>query len=180
LLSDIQKPFVEVRTLVPQVVKTALFAMIVSIFAASSARSDDSQKTLAAIKAALPDSIALAGKVVYVDFWASWCAPCRRSFPWMKTLQAKYADKGLQIITVNVDRDAEAAKTFLAETKAPFKVIYDARGELAKRFELEAMPTSYIFGRDGGYREFHRGFNPKDTLRIEESIKKLLAEKAGK
>ncbi len=163
-----------------QVVKIGLYAVITLVFLTPSARSEDNQKSLAAIKAALPDSIELTGKVVYVDFWASWCAPCRRSFPWMKTLQTKYADKGLQIITVNVDRDAEAAKTFLAETKAPFKVIYDARGELAKLFELQAMPTSYVFGRDGNFRESHRGFNPKDTLKIEESIKALLAEKAGK
>lgn len=163
-----------------QVVKIGLYAVMALVFLTPSARSEDNQKSLAAIKAALPDSIELTGKVVYVDFWASWCAPCRRSFPWMKTLQAKYADKGLQIITVNVDRDAEAAKTFLAETKAPFKVIYDARGELAKLFELQAMPSSYVFGRDGKFRESHRGFNPKDTLKTEESIKALLAEKAGK
>ncbi len=166
--------------MVPQVVKTALVVLIVLIFAAPTVRPDDSQKTLAAIKSALPDSISLTGKVVYVDFWASWCAPCRRSFPWMKSLQAKYADKGLQIITVNVDRDAQAAKLFLAETKAPFTVIYDARGDLAKRFGLEAMPTSFVFGRDGSYRESHRGFNPKDTMKIEDSIKALLAEKVGK
>jgi cytochrome c biogenesis protein CcmG, thiol:disulfide interchange protein DsbE len=154
--------------------------LVVILCLAGETQAGGSPKSLAAIKAAVGDSSALSGKVVYVDFWASWCAPCRKSFPWMKQLQSRYADKGLQIVAVSVDKETKLAKEFLAENKAAFSVVYDSTGALAKQFELEAMPTSFVFGRDGTFRDSHRGFNLSDTLKIEKLIKTLLEEKSGK
>jgi len=138
------------------------------------------QRSLQPIKTALPDSAVIAGKVVYVDFWASWCVPCRQSFPWMKRLQERYRDQGLRIVAVTVDKEIPAARQFLKETGAEFTVIYDSTGTLAKAFDLKAMPTSFIFGRDGRYDSQHRGFVPKDTTAIEATLKNLLAQKAPK
>ena len=70
----------------------------------------------------------LRGQVVYVDFWASWCGPCKRSFPWMNELQQRYGDKGFTVVAVNVDKKAEDAERFLAQTPARFTVVYDAPG----------------------------------------------------
>ena len=98
------------------------------------------------------------GKVVVLDFWASWCAPCRRSFPWWNTMHAKYADEGLVIIGVNLDSKSDAAMAFLEEYPANFKIYYDVDKKLAREFGVQAMPSSYIIGRDGEIHAKHFGF----------------------
>jgi len=101
------------------------------------------------------------GKVVVLDFWASWCAPCRRSFPWWNKMHAKYADEGLVIIGVNLDNDPESALAFLEEYPADFNIYYDTNKELAKKFGVQAMPSSYIVDRDGEIYAKHFGFKVK-------------------
>ncbi len=101
------------------------------------------------------------GKVVVLDFWASWCVPCRRSFPWMNAMQEKYADDGLVIIAGNVDTDPAAASAFLEEYPAQFRIIYDADAELAREYGVVAMPSSYIFDRSGALITRHMGFKVK-------------------
>ena len=101
------------------------------------------------------------GKVVVLDFWASWCVPCRRSFPWMNSMQDKYADQGLVIIGVNLDAVDADAQAFLRETPADFQIISDPDGLLAREHDVIAMPTSYIFDRDGNLVTRHLGFKVK-------------------
>jgi len=102
-----------------------------------------------------------AGKVVVVDFWASWCVPCRRSFPWMNEMHEKYAEAGLVIIAVNVDRERENADIFLAKYPASFQIFYDPTAALAKEYEVQVMPTSFVIGRAGEIVEQHAGFKVK-------------------
>jgi cytochrome c biogenesis protein CcmG, thiol:disulfide interchange protein DsbE len=118
---------------------------------------------------------ALKGKVVYVDFWASWCKPCKQSFPFLNELQAKYQARGLQVVGINVDAKREDADAFLAETPAQFAVGFDAKGESAKRFDVKAMPSSVIVGRDGKVVAVHRGFRAEDR----EEIERLVASALG-
>jgi len=101
------------------------------------------------------------GKVVLLDFWASWCVPCRRSFPWMNNMQEKYGDEGLVIIGVNMDSDAEDRDKFLQEYPARFQIINDPDGGLASAHEVVAMPSSYIFDRNGEFVTRHLGFKVK-------------------
>ena len=101
------------------------------------------------------------GKVVVLDFWASWCVPCRRSFPWMNEMQKKYGADGLVIIGVNMDSDASEAEVFLRDYPAEFKIVYDSSGDLARQFDVIAMPSSYIIGRDGEQVARHLGFKVK-------------------
>ena len=101
------------------------------------------------------------GKVVLLDFWASWCVPCRRSFPWMNEMQQKYGDSGLVIIAVNMDGEAGAAQEFLDDYPAKFKIIYDPEGNLGKEYGVVAMPSSYVIGRDGDQVARHLGFKVK-------------------
>ena len=101
------------------------------------------------------------GKVVVLDFWASWCVPCRRSFPWMNTMQEKYGDDGLVIIGVNLDANYADAEAFLRETPAQFRIISDPDGTLAREHDVIAMPTSYIFDRNGKLVTRHLGFKVK-------------------
>lgn len=137
-------------------------------------------ETIAAVDSALADSTTLTGKVVYVDFWASWCVPCRKSYPWMRELAAKYHDRGFEVVTVNVDKDKALADKFLAEVKTALPVIYDPKGGLAKLYELKVMPTSFIYGRDGALKATHEGFHPSDGAELESFIENLLKESPAK
>jgi thiol-disulfide isomerase/thioredoxin len=113
---------------------------------------------------------ALKGKVVYLDFWASWCGPCRQSFPWMNEMQAKYAAKGLQIVAVNVDAKREDADKFLAEVPAAFGVAFDAQGDTPKRYAIKGMPTSLLIGPDGKVISVHAGFKGAERKELEDAI----------
>lgn len=107
------------------------------------------------------DLAAHMGKVVVVDFWASWCVPCRRSFPWLNAMHDKYGDDGLVIIGVNLDEAREEAEAFLAEYPPKFEIWYDDSRALAREFDVMAMPMSYVIGRDGQRVARHFGFKVK-------------------
>lgn len=117
------------------------------------------------------------GKVVVVDFWASWCVPCRRSIPWLNAMQGKYADEGLVVIGVNVDAERNAAQRFLAETPARFSIVYDAAGRLPKEYGVMAMPSSYIFDRAGKLVAKHLGFQNSKRDEYEHLLRELLKGK---
>jgi thiol-disulfide isomerase/thioredoxin len=123
-----------------------------------------------------PVSLAsLKGKVVYVDFWASWCGPCKQSFPWMNEMQAKYGSKGLQIVAVNVDAKREDADRFLTEIPANFTVAFDAKGDSPKRYQIKGMPSSVLVGPDGQVIRVHAGFRPDERRAQEDAIVAALA-----
>jgi len=117
------------------------------------------------------------GNVVVLDFWASWCGPCRRSFPWLNQMQARYGQEGLVIIGVNVDASREDAKVFLAEYPADFRINFDTEGVLATAYGVEAMPSSYVIGRDGELRASHRGFRVRQQAEYEAILVEALGEK---
>jgi thiol-disulfide isomerase/thioredoxin len=123
---------------------------------------------------------AASGQVVYLDFWASWCIPCRKSFPWLNQMQAKYGEQGLTVLSVNLDADQALAKEFLSEVPADFSVIYDPNGSIARQFKLKGMPTSYIFNGKGEIVTTHVGFKVKKIPEYEQELVKLLANRASK
>lgn len=118
---------------------------------------------------------ALRGKVVYLDFWASWCGPCRQSFPWMNEIQAKLGPRGLQVVGVNVDARTPDAERFLAEVPAHFTVAFDPKGETPRRYAIKGMPTSVLIGADGRIRFVHSGFRPEDRAALEAQLQQALA-----
>ena len=120
------------------------------------------------------DSDSLRGRVLYVDFWASWCEPCRRSFPWLTQLHERYADKGLTVVAINLDQERKAADGFLGKFPAPFRVGFDPQGKTAEAFHVEVMPSSFLIGRDGRVLERHAGFDPKKAAEVERRIAKEL------
>jgi cytochrome c biogenesis protein CcmG, thiol:disulfide interchange protein DsbE len=117
------------------------------------------------------------GTVIYVDFWASWCGPCKQSFPWMNAIQDKYRSQGLQIIGVNVDAKSEDARKFLAQTPAHFTVAYDPNGATPRQYGVKGMPTSFLIGRDGKIIFQHLGFNAAAGETLEKEIKAALEAK---
>ena len=114
------------------------------------------------------------GKVVYIDFWASWCGPCRESFPWMKKMQQQYGKDGLVIIAINVDQDKKLADKFLSEFKPEFNVLFDKDGKLAEDFKVSSMPSSYVLDREGKPRFKHKGFHADKQSQYETELNSLL------
>lgn len=116
------------------------------------------------------------GKVVYVDFWASWCGPCKQSFPWMKAMHEKYGKDGLVILAINVDQEKKLADSFLKEFSPAFPVIFDSTGTLASQFKVQTMPSSYLLDRNGKPRFKHLGFHDNKRALYEKEIHDLLSE----
>jgi thiol-disulfide isomerase/thioredoxin len=117
------------------------------------------------------------GQVIYLDFWASWCKPCLRSFPWMNEMQQKYGATGFKIIAVNLDTDPALAAQFLRRVPANFPIAYDTSGQTAKTYQLLGMPSSYLIDKKGNLRAIHQGFFIKKQSQYEQEIVALLAEK---
>jgi cytochrome c biogenesis protein CcmG/thiol:disulfide interchange protein DsbE len=161
----------------------AIFFTLAALAASASsspAAKDKAPESIAVLDSLTGGSAIAQGSVVYVDFWASWCVPCRQSFPWMTELLRKHGDKGLQVITINLDRDKAAAQKFIGETKASLPVVYDAEGKLAKLYGLEVMPTSFVYARDGSLKLRREGFDPKEIESVERLIRTLIEEKPAK
>jgi thiol-disulfide isomerase/thioredoxin len=123
------------------------------------------------------DLDAFRGRVVYLDFWASWCAPCRQSFPWMQAMKDAYDGQGLTIVAVNLDNHRGDAEKFLARFHPNFDIRFDPEGRMAARFKVQGMPTSVIIDRHGVLRHTHIGFRPVDLTAYESELRNLLAEK---
>jgi len=155
---------------------TALLVLLIISFSSSafakkapnfSLKGDKQKVSLAAYK----------NQVVYVDFWASWCKPCQKSFPFMNTLEKKYGNKGLKIIAINLDSDVSAAKGFLKKNPAKFTVAYDPEGSTAGAYGLKVMPTSYLIDRKGNLINVHKGFKENQKAKLERMITKALASR---
>lgn len=116
----------------------------------------------------------LKGKVVYLDFWASWCVPCKKSFPWMNQMKQSYAGQGFEILAINLDKDKKLADEFLKGMDVNFEVAFDESGKSASEYKLRGMPSSYLIGRDGRVHASHIGFREKDKEQLEQAIKNLL------
>lgn len=154
---------------------TALLAG--TILAAAALKVGDPMPDLASFKleGKLPE--ALKGKVVLIDFWASWCGPCKDSFPVMNELQKKYAGQGLVIIAVNEDEEASDMKDFLKDNAATFNVVRDLGQKIVAAAGIQTMPSSFILDAEGKVKFMHSGFHGAETRKqyldeIESLLKK--------
>lgn len=118
----------------------------------------------------------LKGRVVYLDFWATWCPPCRKSFPWMDEMQTRYKDDGLTIVAVSVDKKRELIEQFIQKMQPGFTIAHDPTGMTAKAYNLRGMPSSYLIDRSGKLVKTHMGFRNKDKATMEAAIKTLLEQ----
>ena len=125
----------------------------------------------------VPRLSSLQGKVVYVDFWASWCGPCKQSFPWMNEMQQKYAARGLQVLAINLDAKRGDADDFLLRNPALFALAFDAKGESARRLGVKGMPTSVLLNAEGKVLYVHQGFTHQDRTELEARLSAAIATK---
>jgi peroxiredoxin len=122
----------------------------------------------------LPD---MDGNVILLDFWASWCAPCKASFPAMDEIYQEYKNQGFVILAVSVDNTAKAYEKFAAKSKVSFPLVLDTDKKLVGTAEIEAMPTSFLIDKKGVIRSVHNGYNGKKTIETyRKEIQSLLAE----
>ena len=116
------------------------------------------------------------GKVVYLDFWASWCAPCLRSFPWMNEMQRRYGSQGLRIVAVNLDQQRSDAEKFLQKMAPQFPVVFDASGTTPRAYQVKVMPSSFLIDRNGRLASAHTGFRDASREILESEIKRLVEQ----
>jgi thiol-disulfide isomerase/thioredoxin len=146
----------------------AACALLVAVAAGSAAASESDEATL--------DLDQFKGKVVLLDFWASWCAPCKASFPWMQHLSRRYPRSDLVVIAVNLDHERSLADRFLEAERPDFTVVFDPLGRIAERYDVRGMPASYYIDRSGHVRFSHAGFRDGDRDAAERQIATLIAE----
>ena len=114
------------------------------------------------------------GQIVYLDFWASWCQPCRKSFTWMNKMQALYGDEGFKVIAINLDESRQKADKFLQQIPANFAVAFDPRGNTAETYKVKAMPSSYLIDKNGNVVHANLGFRGNDEDKLEQKIRSLI------
>ncbi len=151
-----------------------LFASILTSVVVSAGPAPDFKISTPSFSGRLSD---LHNKVIYIDFWASWCSPCRRSFPWMNNLSEKYPEDDFVVIAVNVDKERQLADEFLKQVPAKFNILFDESGDIAKQYKVLGMPSSFLIDRNGDIRFMHTGFYQKKIVDYEKEISLLISEK---
>jgi thiol-disulfide isomerase/thioredoxin len=116
------------------------------------------------------------GQVVMLNFWASWCGPCRQEMPLLENIYKKYNKMGFTLIGVNVEPDSKAAEGFLKATPVSFPVIYDKDSTVSKAYDVSGMPSTVLIDRKGNIRVLHRGYKPGDENEYLDSIRNLVRE----
>ncbi len=116
------------------------------------------------------------GQIVYLDFWASWCQPCRKSFTWMNKMQSLYGEEGFKVIAINLDESRNKADKFLQQIPANFAVAFDPRGNTAESYKVKAMPSSYLIDKHGNVIHANLGFRGKDEEKLEAKIRDLIRQ----
>jgi thiol-disulfide isomerase/thioredoxin len=122
------------------------------------------------------DAASLKGKVVIVDFWASWCGPCKEEMPVLERLYKKYKSRGLVVVGVSVDQELGNMKSFLKQVPVSFSIVHDAEHKVAGRFKPPRMPSSYVVDRNGIVRYVHAGFRDEDAAKLEAEVSALLGK----
>jgi peroxiredoxin len=118
----------------------------------------------------------LRGNVVMVNFWASWCGPCRQEMPLLQQLYDRYQGMGFTLLGVNVDEEPTAAEKMLKEIPVNFPVLYDSDNKVSKQYQVKAMPSTFMVDRDGNVRFLHKGYKPGYEDEYQQQIRTLLRE----
>ena len=116
------------------------------------------------------------GDVVMINFWASWCGPCRQEMPLLDSIYRKYKDMGFELIGVNVEPDSKSANAWLKATPVTYPILYDPQSKVSQLYQVQAMPTTVIIDRTGAVRFLHRGYLPGDENAYLNSIRSLIVQ----
>lgn len=159
------------------IVATAMICLIAPEVSRAELKEGDSFPDLSIFRLEGQLSGSLKGKILVVDFWASWCGPCKQSFPSLEALHKKYSDRGVVVIAVSVDEKKAAMEKFLKSNIATFTVVRDAEQKLVEAAGVKAMPTSFVVDAAGRIVLAHSGFHKGDDKKWESTLESLLKEK---
>jgi peroxiredoxin len=118
----------------------------------------------------------LKGNVVMINFWATWCVPCRQEMPHLEAIYERYHDLGFELLAVNVEDNPEGARKWLQETPVTFPVLFDPKNEVSKLYKVDTMPSTVLVGRDGTMRFIHHGYKPGYENDYQTQVRALLRE----
>jgi len=163
-------------------IKNLTLGLLVTVFAATSLASSDLEGRAApdfALKSSTGENLRLSeyrGDVVMINFWATWCGPCRQEMPLLDELYTRYQRVGFNLLGVNIDDDSRRAMQMIEELGVSFPVLFDARKEVSKLYEVEAMPVTVLVDREGMVRYVHHGYKPGYEDAYLDQIRALLRE----
>ncbi|MFT3929965.1 MAG: TlpA disulfide reductase family protein [Spongiibacteraceae bacterium] len=155
------------------------YAIFVSTVAAVSLSGATETAPDFTLKSTQGDNVRLSehrGEVLLVNFWASWCGPCRQEMPLLDSLQQRYSKLGFNVVGVNVDKDSALANKLLKDIPVTFPVLLDNTGAVSASYNVSAMPTTVLIDRDGNVRYLHKGYKPGYEQDYEQQIKELIRE----
>jgi len=118
----------------------------------------------------------LRGQVILLNFWASWCGPCRQEMPLLEKLHKRYSALGFTVLGVNVEEDPRKAKTLLKDISVSFPILFDTSNKVSKQYKVSAMPSTVMIDRNGNMRYLHKGYKPGDEAQYKKWVKKLIKE----
>jgi peroxiredoxin len=157
----------------------ALLASVVFFLATAEAGEIQGKAPDFTLKSASGKNIKLSeyrGEVVLLNFWASWCGPCRKEMPFLEQIQEKYSGYGFTVMGVNVEEDSSKANKMLKDIPVSFPILYDTSNSVSKAYKVSAMPTTVIIDRDGNMRYLHKGYKSGDEETYKQWVKKLIRE----
>jgi len=163
-------------------IKNSLVGLVFTVFAATSLASSGLTGRPApdfALKSSSGENLRLSeyrGDVVMVNFWATWCGPCRQEMPLLDELYTRYERVGFSLLGVNIDDDSRKAMNMISELGVNFPVLFDDRKEVSKLYEVDAMPVTVIIDREGNVRHVHQGYKPGYEDKYLDEIRSLLRE----
>lgn len=159
-------------------IKVALMVCVLFPYAAHAVTMDEDAPdfTLKSLEGANLRLEEYRGQVVLINFWATWCGPCRQEMPILDRLHQRYEDTGFTVLGVNVEGEAGPAQELVDKTKVTFPVLIDDGQRVSELYDLEAMPSTYVLDRDGNLRYVHRGYKPGDEAKYVEVVKALIKE----
>jgi peroxiredoxin len=162
------------------VIAQLTFAIILSLFSQPSANNLVGKKT---VDFTLPDVSggeatlqSFRGKVVLLNFWATWCGPCREELPGLQRVQEKFRKRGLAVVAVTVDNELDNVRSFLKKYDLKLQALWDRRKKVVEAYGVEKMPSSFLIGRNGVIRFIHLGYSPEELKRIEIELDELLGK----
>jgi peroxiredoxin len=131
------------------------------------------------LKSATGENIKLSelrGQVVMINFWASWCGPCRQEMPLLDALHERYSPMGFTLLGVNVEKDSTKARQLLEDVPVDFPILFDQKNQVSKAYDVIAMPSTVLVDRDGNIRYVHRGYKPGDENAYQDMIREVIVE----